>query len=72
MLNKIEQEEVEAEPMGDDDIKHYFPGAKVIVYNDLSKYGDITELLPTDRDFCFMLIESSENRGHWVALSRLR
>lgn len=70
MLNKDEQEVVEAEPMGDDDIKRYFPNAKIIVYNDLSNYADIKELLPKDRDFAFMLIESSENRGHWVAISR--
>lgn len=70
MLNNNELEEVIETPIGDDDIKKYFPNAKVIVYNDLSKYSDITELLPKDKDFVFMLIESSENKGHWVALTR--
>ena len=70
MLNDTEQEQVEAEPMGDDDIRRYFPNATIITYNDLAKYNDITELLPKDKDFVFMLIESSENKGHWVALTR--
>jgi hypothetical protein len=70
MLNNTEQQAVEAEPMGDDDIKRYFPNAKIIVYNDLAKYNSIDELLPNDKSFIFMLIESSENKGHWVGLCR--
>ena len=64
MLNNDEQEQIEAEPMGDDDIKRYFPNADIIVYNDLSKYNTIEDLLPHDKSFCFMLIESSPNTVH--------
>lgn len=68
MLNNDEREEVEGEPMGDDDIKRYFPNADIIVYNDLNKYNTMDDLLPTDKSFCFMLIESSPQKGHWVSL----
>lgn len=70
MLDQKEQEVVEAKPLGDDDIRAYFPNSKIIVYSDLSKYKDLEELLPKDKDFAFILLESSPNRGHWTALSR--
>ena len=70
MLNEKEQEQVEAKPLGDDDIKSYFPGAKVIVYSDLAKYNSLESLLPKDKDFAFILLESSPTRGHWTVLSR--
>lgn len=68
MLDKEEQEIIEEKPMGDDDIKSYFPGAKVIVYSDLAKYNSIEDLLPGDKDFAFVLLESSPNSGHWTGL----
>lgn len=72
MLNEQEQEQVEETPLGDDDLKRYFPNAKVIVYSDLGNYSTIEELLPKDKDFVFILLESSPNNGHWVALLRYR
>lgn len=70
MLNEEQLEQVIETPLGDDDIKQYFPNAKVIVYSELSKYNSIEELLPKDKDFIFLLLESSPNKGHWVALTR--
>lgn len=70
MLNDQEEEQVVETPMGDDDIKRYFPSAKIEVYSDLSKYDNIDGLLPSDKSFMFMLIEDSPNKGHWVCLSR--
>lgn len=70
MLTPHEEEEVIEEPMGDDDIRHYFPNANIITYSQLNDYDDIQKLLPKDRDFAFMLIENSPNKGHWTALSR--
>ena len=70
MLNEQQEEQVKETPMGDDDIKKYFPNAKVLVYSDLGKYSTIQELLPKDKDFVFILLESSPNNGHWVALLR--
>lgn len=62
--------EIAREPMGDDDIKKYFPNAKIIKYSELSQYNDITQLLPKDKSFFFLLYERSLNVGHWVLLSR--
>ena len=70
MLNEKEQEQVEAKPLGDEDLRAYFPGAKVIVYSDLAKYNSLEDLLPKDKDFAFILLESSPNRGHWTVLSK--
>jgi hypothetical protein len=69
-LPNEQEEEIIEEPMGDDDIKHYFPNAKIITYSQLNDMNNIEELLPNDKTFSFMLIEDSPNRGHWVGLSR--
>jgi hypothetical protein len=61
-------EEIEQTPMGDDDIKFYFPNAKIIKYSELAGYNDIDKLLPSDKDFAFLLLEDSPNKGHWLAL----
>jgi hypothetical protein len=70
MLSKQEEEEIIEEPMGDDDIRKYFPSAKIMTYSDLNKYDDIEDLLPTDKDYAFVLIEDSPNKGHWVVISK--
>jgi len=64
--------EISKEPMGDDDIRKYFPNAKIIKYSELSKYNDITQLLPKDKSFFFLLYERSLNVGHWVLVSRYK
>jgi hypothetical protein len=46
--------EIEKDPMGDDDIKKYFPNAKIIKYSELANYNDITQLLPKDKSFFFL------------------
>ena len=66
MNNDLEQ--VEETPMGDDDIKFYFPNAKILKYSELQGYGSFDELLPGEKDFCFMLLEESPNKGHWLGL----
>jgi hypothetical protein len=61
-------EEIEQTPMGDDDIKFYFPNAKILKYSELSGYGSFDEMLPGDKDFAFLLLEESPNKGHWLGL----
>lgn len=61
-------EHVEETPMGDDDIKFYFPKAKILKYADLRGYGHIDQLLPKDKDYSFLLLEESPNKGHWLGL----
>lgn len=62
-------EEIKEDPLGDDDIRFYYPNAKIIKYSELNGYGHIDELLPDKNDYAFMLIEESPNKGHWVLLS---
>jgi hypothetical protein len=64
-------EEIEEKPMGDNDIKIYFPDAKIIVYNDLNDIKSINELLPKDKSYFFLLIEQKVNNGHWVCINKL-
>ena len=55
----------------DDDIRHYLPDAKIIVYKDLSRYNHIFELLPEDKSYVFILVETKKRSGHWSFLGRL-
>lgn len=45
-------------------------GSLPIVYKDLRKYATIEELLPTDNSFKIILLNDSQNSGHWVCLTR--
>ena len=65
-----ELKEIIADPMDDLEIKHYLPNAKIIKYNELSRYNSINQLLPNETDYCIILYEDSPNQGHWVCLSR--
>ena len=38
MLTEQQEEQVIEEPMGDDDIKKYFPNAKIMTYSQLNDY----------------------------------
>jgi hypothetical protein len=62
--------ELISEPMGDDDLKVYFPDAKIIKYSDLENYETIEDLLPSDKSFCFLLYEQSPRVGHWCLVAR--
>lgn len=63
-------EEIIEDPMGDDDIRFYFPNAKIIKYSDLERYDDIDKLLPNKIDYVFILYQDSPNRGHWCCVSK--
>ncbi len=64
--------EIQAEPMGDDDIRKYFPNAKIIKYSELKDVSRIEDLLPRPKTFFFLLYERSLNVGHWVLVSRYK
>jgi len=70
--NNPEIAEIVEEPMGDDDIKKYFPNAKILKYSELQNYSNITQLLPRSKTFFFLLYERSLNVGHWVLVSRYK
>jgi hypothetical protein len=69
-MNKQTIKRIEKDPMGDDDIRYYFPNAKIIEYNELNKYSDINQFLKLPTDYAFILYEESQNSGHWVLLSK--
>jgi hypothetical protein len=63
-------DKIEDIPMSDLDIKFYFPKAKIYTYKDLRRFNSIDQLLPKDKDYCFVLYEHSPRSGHWVALMK--
>ena len=53
------------------DIENYLPNCKIIEYNDLADYNEITDLLTKPIDYVIILIETTaDNVGHWVALTK--
>jgi hypothetical protein len=68
--DKEDIKEIETQPMGDDDIKTYFPDAKILKYSELAQFTDIEQLLPENKTFVFLLYETSLNVGHWVCVCR--
>lgn len=54
--------------LSDSDFKRYFGEGKVIKYSELDNYSTINDLLPNDKDFRIILIESQYNQGHWCAI----
>lgn len=53
-----------------DDIDRWLGGGHIIKYSELADYPTINDLLPNDKDFKIILIESSVNQGHWVAIMK--
>lgn len=68
MSNNVDQ--IEESPLSDDDIKKYFPDAKILSYDKLKNYKTIKKLLPKKIDYCFILYQQQKNVGHWIALIR--
>ena len=53
------------------DFKRYFEiEGKILKYSELSRYTNIEELLPHDKDFKIILTETEPNTGHWCCLLR--
>jgi len=51
------------------DIKRYLgEDTKIIEYQELRNYENIDAVLPEERDFVVILIETKQNSGHWTAL----
>ena len=61
---------IEATPMGDNNIRKYFPNAKILKYSELADIKDISQLLPQPKSFFFLLYEHSLNSGHWTVVNR--
>ena len=51
------------------DFSRYFNiDGKIMKYSELSRYNNIEELLPNDKDFKLILTETEPNSGHWCVL----
>ena len=61
-------QEIKYDPMSDGDIKYYYPDAKILTVNEISKYRTIDELLPNDIDYLIILYERSKGSGHWCLI----
>ena len=59
-----------AKMFSDSDIERWLGQDCIIKYSDLANYNNINDLLPNDKDFKIILIESSVNQGHWVAIMK--
>lgn len=45
-------------------------GTRILKYSDLKNYETINDLLPNINDFIILLLEDSENHGHWTCLMK--
>jgi len=76
MVNSKKQQAIEyyekelAKMFSNTDIERWLGDDCIIKYSDLAEYNTINDLLPNNKDFKIILIESSANSGHWVAVMR--
>ena len=51
--------------LSDEDIRHILGGRrKILKYGELSKFGELDDLLPDLLDYAIVLYEEKENSGH--------
>jgi len=63
--------EIKASPISDSLIKQYLPDTRIVMYNELPKYKNIEELLPTPKSHFVLMYQDSPSTGHWVGVLRL-
>jgi hypothetical protein len=57
--------------LSDSDIRHILGhDCKIVEYTDLDKYRDMNDLLPNEKDYVIILIESKQNSGHWTSIAK--
>ena len=54
-----ELKDIIADPLDDLEIRHYLPHAKIITYNELSRYKSINQLLPGETDYVIILLDEA-------------
>lgn len=70
-INKIN--DLVGKSISDQDLEKYFTRAiqkKIFVFGDLRKYNSIFQLLPKQKDFIIILIETQKDKGHWCCLTK--
>lgn len=63
-------DETTGDAMSEDEIRAFFPNAKIIRYTDLKKYKTLKQLLPKKKDFAIILYQNSEYEGHWTLIAK--
>jgi hypothetical protein len=59
-------------PMEDGDIKNILGNNQpILLYSDLNKYSDITEILQKKNSSIIILYEQAPNIGHWCCIKRI-
>ena len=59
------------EAMDNNDINHYLPDAKLVIYSSLQGIEDIETLLPVHKSYFILLYPvQSQSNGHWIVLTR--
>jgi hypothetical protein len=62
-----------SEMLSNDDFNKFYSDNiqdKIMKYSELKNYNDIPDVIPIDRDFRLILIETTRNAGHWTLLIR--
>lgn len=70
-LNLIEKMK---EPLTNTDLEVFLGKSvqdHIVKYSELSNYNRINDLLPTNKSYKILLIETKLNSGHWVCITRL-
>lgn len=71
--NLIKHYKTQLEKMfSDKDIERNLGQNSIIKYSELADYNNINELLPHDKSFKVILIESKFNSGHWVCVMKYK
>ena len=52
------------------DLQKMYKGCKIILYSELYKINNLTDLIPNDESVCFILIKTTNNSGHWTVICR--
>ena len=63
-----------AKMFSDSDFDRFFGvnSNPVVKYSELTDYNTINDLLPNDKDFKIILIESKLNSGHWCCVMKYK
>jgi len=57
--------------LSDSDIRHILGhDCKIVEYCDLDQFESMDDLLPNEKDYVIVLIESKQNSGHWCSITK--
>jgi hypothetical protein len=72
-FDKSKLKELVKQPLTNKDLELYFGpniNDNIVKYSEIASYANINDLLPTDKTYKIILIETKLNSGHWVAILR--